>query len=244
MKLKQLISESTYTDNAKFCKKFVLAQPQFSADKWSVIGGYNYRTIGGSNVLSQHASGNAWDWHGSASTMKALTKFFIKHGTKLNIQYIIYDEKIYSAPSYNERDYHGEDDHTSHVHVDFKVGTTPIYDVDVNKRLEIIFDRFFNMLVKNPSKYFKQYSLIIDDDEKGASSFLANEFNSYVWRLNFWNRVVDEKNKKNIQTLAKIISLIVQDIKDGNSGKYRVIFYKNTGSGYQNKEYIFNWNYL
>ena len=100
------------------------------------------------------------------------------------------------------------------------------------------------MLVKNPSKYFKQYRSFFDDDENGAFSFLANEFNSYIYRLNFWNRVVDEKNKKNIKTLAKIISLIVQDIKDGKSGKYRVTFYKNTGSGYQNKEYIFDWNYL
>lgn len=244
MKLKQLITESVYTENAQFCKKFVLAQPQFSANKWSAIGGYNYRTQRGSNVMSQHAYGNAWDWHGSPATMKALTKFFIKHGARLNIENIIYNRKIYSASSYTELDYHGEDPHTNHVHVDFKVGTKPIYDVNINKRLEKIFNHFYYMLVTNPSKYFSKYKSVLDDDETGAVNMLIDEYNSYVYRLKFWNRVVDEKNKTNIKTLTKLITSIIEDIKKGESSKYRIIFYKNNGSNYQNKEYIFTWNYM
>ena len=244
MKLQQLITESTYTENAIFCKKFVLAQLQFGPNKWNAIGGYNYRTIGNSNTLSQHAYGNAWDWHGSASIMKDLTKFFIKFGKQLNIQNIIYNHKIYMAPSYTEQPYGGKNKHEDHVHVDFKIGTKPIYDVNINNRLEKIFDHFYNILVKNPAKYFGKYSSIINDNESGAANFLANEFNLYVDRFNFWFRIVDDNNKKNMKTITKLINFIVQDIKDGNPGKYKVIFYKNIGAGYQPKEYIFNWNYL
>jgi hypothetical protein len=244
MKLKHMLTESTYTENALFCKKFVLAQPQFAANKWSMIGGYNYRTIAGSDKLSQHAYGNAWDWSGSKSTMEALKNFLIKHGKKLNVQYIIYNTKTYSAPSFNERTYTGPNPHTDHVHVDFITGTKPSYDLYVNAKLEIIFDRFYNMITKNPKKYFSSYTSLINDDEAGASSFLIDEFNKYVWRLNFWNRVADEKNKKNIETLRRVIELISSDIKNKKNKKYEVVFYKNNGSSYTTKTYNFKWIYF
>lgn len=107
--------------NSINCLDDVLSVPKFKG-KWSEIGGFNNRTIGTTSTKSEHAFGNALDWHGKdSSIMQELADYFVSNAERLKIKYIIYNYKIWSSATgwttYNVPA--GGSPHTDHVHVDF-----------------------------------------------------------------------------------------------------------------------------
>jgi hypothetical protein len=92
------------------------------------IGGYANRNIGGTNVKSDHASGNAVDIMVSAANDRQLgdeiANFFQANERPMNVKYIIWNRRIWSPQRAGEgwRPYSGASAHTDHVHVSVKSG--------------------------------------------------------------------------------------------------------------------------
>lgn len=108
-------------DKSKACIDDVLSNPDFQG-QWSEIGGFADRDIADSTTKSQHAYGNAIDWHGKTpEIMQKLADYFVTNATKLNVENVIYNYKIWNSPR-GWHDYDtsgGKSPHTDHVHVDF-----------------------------------------------------------------------------------------------------------------------------
>jgi hypothetical protein len=94
----------------------------------SSIGGYANRNIGGTNVKSDHASGNAIDIMVSASRNRQLgddiAGYFQTNAASLDVKYIIWNRKIWSPQRNSQgwRPYSGASAHTDHVHVSVNSG--------------------------------------------------------------------------------------------------------------------------
>jgi murein L,D-transpeptidase YcbB/YkuD len=88
------------------------------------LGIYNCRTVRGAQVSSIHSEGRALDWgvpmvngKGSPEGHK-IVALLAAHGSRLGIQAIIYDRKIWSAASPNGRNYNGIAPHYDHLHIE------------------------------------------------------------------------------------------------------------------------------
>ncbi len=84
-------------------------------------GIYNCRNKRGSEYLSAHAEGRAYD---DEETVEAdgrtVCDFLIANNAELGIQVVIFWDKIWSYPHRDEgfRPYHGADNHHGHIHVE------------------------------------------------------------------------------------------------------------------------------
>jgi len=132
MKLKNILLEGTLTSAAKKCIQVVTSK--FGRSSFPSIGTYNYRTIAGSNTLSEHARGNAVDFHvpsikipGEYDTATPEGKilgnrvkdFLLENTEELDIAVIIWYREDWIRPNFAKSAYGGEHPHTDHVHVDF-----------------------------------------------------------------------------------------------------------------------------
>ena len=79
------------------------------------MGGYSYRNIAGTNKLSDHATGHAFDVGGSKSVMQNIATMLALSFGRLPLKYIIYNHQIDNGGGW--RPYRGQNPHTDHVHV-------------------------------------------------------------------------------------------------------------------------------
>jgi hypothetical protein len=275
IKLNQILSEATITPRAAACKKDVLNH--FGQNAYTSVEVYNYRTIGKSSALSQHALGNAVDFRvskpfiGKAENVTAKQKrlgddtlnYLLDNADRFAIQNIIWFKKIYSRPSFQARNYNGENPHYDHVHVDFvsqnkkdfDTSTKPTSAAVTNKYLVGVINAYYKISTTDPESYFEEFrswnpfSKGIGDDEEGASNKLMTRFlKIYEPKLNELERnsSTSIEDKENIQTIRKIVYTLNEAILDGKSINFSVPYYKlvpSTGK-YQNAVLIFKWNYL
>jgi len=275
IKLNQILSEATITPRAAACKKDVLNH--FGQNAYTSVEVYNYRTIGKSSALSQHAFGNAVDFRvsktfiGKAENVTAKQKrlgddtlnYLLDNADRFAIQNIIWFKKIYSRPSFQARNYNGENPHYDHVHVDFvsqnkkdfDTSTKPTSAAVTNKYLVGVISAYYKISTTDPESYFEEFrswnpfSKGIGDDEEGASNKLMTRFlKIYEPKLNELERnsSTSIEDKENIQTIRKIVYTLNEAILDGKSINFSVPYYKlvpSTGK-YQNAVLIFKWNYL
>jgi hypothetical protein len=250
--LKKLITEQTAA--TKFCKQDVLSRPEFAADKWSAIGIWSNRNIAGTNVKSQHATGNAIDWHGKEGpgdpVMQELADYLVANANKYNIANVIYNRKIWNKSTGWHR-YSGKSPHVEHVHVDFKTNPIAIDNQKNNDTIQKAIWYMYNRITKSPEKYFKPYkgSWLVpgDDKPKEASSFLKKMF---------YNRWQDDlmsihssgtlQDKQNISNLNKAVIDVAKLIAAGDSGKVTFKFHKWDANKqrYKLTTQVFNWTYM
>lgn len=252
------------TPLAKNCLYDVIEH--FGEDSFSTIGGYNYRTIGGSDTLSEHAYGNALDIHpinGDKSIGDRLQQYLLDNRSVLQIACIIWNRKIWSPrKNFAERPYTGQNPHTDHVHVDFIRGNKANNPEQLNKtNLEIntyiknLIYAYYDISTKNPEAYFKKFkswnplSPGIGDNEEGAANKLIGRFlKMYEPKLVKYESLptITLQDKDNIQTLRQIVDKLTDAILNGRSTNFIVRFYvfnKNTDQ-YEIKSLNFKWNYL
>jgi hypothetical protein len=275
IKLNEILSEATITPRAAACKKDVLNY--FGQNAYTSVEVYNYRTIGKSSALSQHAFGNAVDFRvskpfiGKAENVTAEQKrlgddtlnYLLDNADQFAIQNIIWFKKIYSRPSFQARNYNGENPHYDHVHVDFvsqnkkdfDTSTRPASAAVTNKYLVGVINAYYKISTTDPESYFEEFrswnpfSKGIGDDEEGASNKLMTRFlKIYEPKLNELERnpSTSIEDKENIQTIRKIVYTLNTAILDGKSIDFSVPYYKLVPSvgKYQNAVLIFKWNYL
>jgi len=114
------------------------------------LGIYNCRQVRGSTTVSIHSEGRALDWgmpmvNGKGSPEgHNIVKLLAAHGSRLGIQAIIYDRKIWSAASPNGRNYNGIAPHYDHLHIEItrnageKLNLATLYSVlGTNKQQEV-----------------------------------------------------------------------------------------------------------
>lgn len=88
------------------------------------LGIYNCRRVRGSVVPSIHSEGRALDWGVTMVNGKGspegheIVKLLASQGSRLGIQAIIYDRKIWSNASPNGRSYTGVAPHYDHLHIE------------------------------------------------------------------------------------------------------------------------------
>jgi hypothetical protein len=202
IKLNQILSEATITPRAAACKKDVLNH--FGQNAYTSVEVYNYRTIGKSSALSQHAFGNAVDFRvskpfiGKAENVTSEQKrlgddtlnYLLDNADRFAIQNIIWFKKIYSRPSFQARNYGGVNPHYDHVHVDFvpqnkkdfDTSTRPTSAAATNKYLVEVIKAYYKISTTDPESYFEEFrswnpfSKGIGDDEEGASNKLMTRF--------------------------------------------------------------------
>jgi hypothetical protein len=253
IRLRHLITEQTAA--TKFCKQDILSKPQFAADKWSAIGIWSNRNIAGTNVKSQHASGNAIDWHGKKGpgdpVMQQLADYLVDNASKYQIQNVIYNRRIWNSNKGWHR-YDGRSPHTEHVHVDFKItGSVSVNNQKNNDIVQRAIWDMYNKTTRFPEKYFKKYkgSWLIpgDDKPKEAAKNLKNLFiNSWYDRLSDIYTSGTKQDKKNVSYLNKAINDVAKLIEAGDSGKVLVKFFKwdSKKQTYKLITQKFNWTYM
>jgi hypothetical protein len=114
------------------------------------MGIYNCREVRGSTTVSIHSEGRALDWgmpmvNGKGSPEgHEIVKLLASHGSRLGIQAIIYDRRIWSAASPNGRNYNGIAPHYDHLHIELtrnagqKLNLSTLYSVlGTNKEPEV-----------------------------------------------------------------------------------------------------------
>lgn len=101
---------------------------QFVRSNWGfqgTIGGYAYRTIAGTNVLSKHALGKAIDvmTYSNMALGQQIADFFAGPGRgAFGVDNVIWNRRIHSGRGWGP--YFGVSPHTDHPHIDFyKTGT-------------------------------------------------------------------------------------------------------------------------
>lgn len=253
IRLRHLITEQTAA--TKFCKQDILSKPQFSADKWSAIGIWSKRNIAGTNVKSQHASGNAIDWHGKKGpgdpVMQDLADYLVNNASKYNIVNVIYNKRIWNSPK-GWHPYRGKNPHTEHVHVDFKTtGSAVINNQKNNDIIQRAIWDVYNKTTRFPEKYFKKYKgswwIPGDDKPKEAAKNLKNLFfNSWYDELIKIYTTGTIEDKRNISYLNRAVNNVAKLIEAGDSGKVAVKFYKwdNKKQRYKLVTHKFNWTYM
>lgn len=91
------------------------------------VQGYSCRIIEGSNKTSIHGVGRAIDVMVDANTPAGKTagdeirNFVINNATRLGVQRVIWDEKIWSANREGWRDYTGPHPHSDHLHIEVNI---------------------------------------------------------------------------------------------------------------------------
>jgi len=252
--LRHLITEQTAA--TKYCKQDVLSKSQFSADKWKAIGIFSNRNIGGTNIKSQHAFGNAIDWHGKKGTndpvMQELADYLVDNASKYNIANVIYNRRAWSLNS-GWTTYHGQSPHTDHVHVDFKrsVNTKNIANQKNNDIIQRAVWNMYNITTRFPEKYFKRFKgsawILGDDKPNEASQHLIALYNE-AW-LEIFDDIISNtspEDLKNIQLLNKAVKAVAKLIKDGDAGKISFKFKKWDPKLQQYKTIgqLFNWQFM
>jgi hypothetical protein len=255
MKLKSLLTESVITPAAKFCLDYILSLPQFSRDKWSAIGVDGHKKIGTTNTPSEHATGNAIDWHGKQGVgdpvMQQLADYLVDNADMFNAQYIIYNTKIWSRSQgwyiYNVP--RGGSKHLDHVHVDFKRNATEkdVLDnasININKKVMHVVYSLYNILVKNPSKekYFGQFSSMTPvyikpdtdgnyrvgsgDDEKAAAKWFITYYrDNFKKELDGLLKIANKEERSNIGRIQYIVSNVYNAILNGDEWSHVAKFY-------------------
>ncbi len=80
-------------------------------------GIYNCRDVRGGGTLSFHADGRAWDAKCAGQLNADVAAFLVEHADALGIQEVISRRRRWDSRTRKWVDYHGVDDHTTHVHV-------------------------------------------------------------------------------------------------------------------------------
>jgi hypothetical protein len=257
IQLKQLITEQTAA--TKYCKQDVLSKPQFSADKWKMIGIWSNRNIGNTDRKSEHAYGNAIDWSGKKGVgdpvMQELADYLVSRANVYDIQNIIYNKKAWNS----RQGWHtykippGGSPHLDHVHVDFK-RTGNVKNISKQQNNEIVqravWD-MYNITTKFPEKYFKRFKgsawIPGDDKPKEAARHLIA-----LYRLNWmdkFDKIISngsQEELKNIETLNKAVNAVSKLIQNGDSGKVSFKFKKWDIKQQQYKTIgqVFNWQFM
>lgn len=82
-------------------------------------GIYNCRNIRGGSTKSAHAEGRAVDIHWTdEATGRVMADFLVAHNAELGIQCVIWWDRIWSFQVGHWHDYHGQDPHHGHLHVE------------------------------------------------------------------------------------------------------------------------------
>ena len=268
MKLKDLLLEknfpkpSTLSLAAQYCLKQVLNK--FGEDSFETIWGRNYRTISGTDTLSQHSYGNALDFmvFNNKSLGDSVTEYLLQNRSNLDIQNIIWNKTIWnSSTNFAGKSYTGQNSHTDHVHVDF----TP---VNQNANSDTINQKNNAYLVnliaayhkissteKGTEEYFGKFkswnplSPGIGDDEVGAADKLTLRFEqTYSAKLKRMESDprTSKEDKENIQYIRQIVTTLSDAILDGKNIQFDVIYnkYNKDTKQYERKIKSFNWNYM
>lgn len=268
--LKSLLLEtSNLTPAAQYCYNTILSMPEFSRSKWSIIGTLAYRNIGTTNVQSQHALGNAIDWHGKAGVgdpvMQQLADYLVANNNHFKVQYVIYNRRIWSASEgwHTYRIPKGGSPHLDHVHVDFIRGANPsgpapgggsIANNKLNNDLlKTAISNMEDVITRYPANWFKQYSSWnpfssgIGDNEEAAASKFLELYEKYVLNAAI-NKIknASDADKKNITELQTACNTVYQWILNDKTGTVYFGFSEWIPS---TKKYvagtrIFVWDYL
>ena len=248
------------TKEAKFCKDHILSIPKFSKNKWTAIGTISHRKVAGTDVWSEHAKGNAIDWHASPADMHQLAIYLVNNFNMLHVQNVIYNRQIWNYPR-GWHKYEGVDPHTSHVHVDFTPTTRKINtdtNIDSQQKIHKVIATFknelYDMLVLNPGNYFNEFrGWILGDDEEKAFKYYWSAINKRVKDLKI-NTLYNSKNiskwdKYNINNLNSVVNKIGKFLREehiGSSYTIPIIWnYPNPKTGkWQQRKITFKWDYL
>lgn len=238
----------------------------FGEDFFNQIQGYSYRTISGTDTLSEHAYGNALDIYpknGERSIGDQIQKYLLDNRSNLEINNIIWYRKIWNPrKNYAERPYTGDHPHTDHVHVDFfrnGINQNPeraaSNNKEINTYIKNLIYAYYDISTKNPAAYFEKYKSWnplnpgIGDNEEGAANKLIGRFlKMYEPKLIKYEQLptITIQDKDNIQILRQILDKLTDAILSGQNTKFVVRFYvynMNTDQ-YEIKTLNFNWNYL
>lgn len=227
--LKHLLTEQTAA--TLFCKNRVLARPEFSANKWKAIGIWSNRNIAGTNIRSQHAVGNAIDWHGAKGigdpVMKKLANHLVKNSEIYQIQNVIYNKKIWNQPA-GWHTYTGENPHIDHVHVDFRV-ISNVSDSVKKQHNDAIVKALSDLqyiLEENPKKYFSKFKGIFNDDEDGAASYFEQIYKQLIQVpiIDKFGSKLSFEDKKNITAIKDACIDVFKIIKKGEGIKIEFPF--------------------
>lgn len=272
MNLKNLLLEGTLTPAAKKCLDVVIRE--FGKNSFPAIGTYNYRTKRGGKSLSEHAFGNAIDFHVPAVNGFAtpdgkqlgdrVKDFLLQNTEELDIQLIIwYREDWARWNNFEKRSYGGQHPHKDHVHVDFiragygdgnRNNKTSINKKN-NEFLMKLIGGYYDLSTKNPAGYFKQFkswnplSPGVGDNEEGAANKLLKRFETmYVPKL---KQIESDKNTsqedlQNIQRIREIVEILYNAILNGQSETFDISYFKfdPNTNSYKLKTMTFDWNYL
>ena len=272
MNLKNLLLEGTLTPAAKKCLEVVIRQ--FGKNSFPMIGTYNYRTKRGGKSLSEHAYGNAIDFHvpdvnGFATPDgkqlgDRVKDFLLQNTEELDIQLIIwYREDWARWNDFKKRYYDGEHPHKDHVHVDFirtGYGDTN-RDLDINEKNN---NYLVNLIAsyhkisstkQGAEEYFGQFrswnplSPGIGDDEEGAADKLLYRFTTiYEPKLDQMEKSssTSKEDLQNIQYIRQIVNILHNAILKGKSSNFTVTYkkYNKNTKSYESKSKAFNWNYM
>jgi hypothetical protein len=265
---------SGLTPRAAALKKHVLSLPEFSADKWSAIGGYSNRNIGQTDKLSQHAKGNALDWHGAKGNldpiMKKLADWLVSNAGQFHVQNIIYNKMIWNWPtgwhSYPYKKIPGGSPHTDHVHVDFiesnKKSTIKADQAKIHKYVQQARWSLYNMITKYPERYFQNFKAwtinigsgrnVGTDNEKGAANYLTDTWEEYwgtgakTYDLRNALKYAHPHDRENIKTLIILVNLIALSILKGESKTWSVPFwnYDESTETWKQVKRTYRWDYM
>lgn len=249
--LKHLLTEQTSA--LLFCKKRVLAQPEFSADKWKAIGTLAHRKIANTNTISQHSLGNAIDWHGKKGPgdpiMQRLANHFVKNADIYQVQNVIYNKRIWNSPA-GWHAYKGKNPHIDHVHVDFRV-ISNISNSEKKQHNDAIAKALSDLqyvLSENPKKYFSKFKGVFNDDEDGAAAYFEQIYKQLVKIpiIDKFGSKLSFEDKKNITAIEGSCIEIYKIIKKGSSIKAEFPFEKwnPTTKKYTTQIKTIEWNYM
>jgi hypothetical protein len=255
--LKQLLTEQT--EATIFCKKTILAKPQFAANKWKAIGIWSKRNIAGSSTPSQHSYGNAIDWHGANGpgdpVMQQLADHLVANSFTYRVQNVIYNKQIWNAAG-GWHAYNGKNPHTDHVHVDFVVKKSISSKTKKlhNDAMQQAVNDMYYVITTNPDAYFKSYrswnplSKGIGDDEEGAAKRLEEiyiQLVRYPWIKKYYTTCTDIE-RENMTAVYNMYKYIYDAILDGDSVTYVLKYFKwnPSSSSYEVKSKTFEWDYI
>lgn len=264
IQLKQILSESTgLTPAAAYCKDTILSMPQFSKSQWSTIGTIAYRSVGTTNVKSQHAYGNAIDWHGAAGigdpVMQQLANYLVANHKEFNVQNVIYNRLIWNFPAgwhkYNIPK--GGSPHLDHVHVDFIPGAVISASSNSNKLnntlLQTAISNMEDVITKYPATWFEQYSSWnpfaagIGDNEFAAANKFIELYEQYVLNAAI-NKIknASPQDNKNIKELQRACNTVYNWILNDETGtvSYEFNQWIPASRSYVAKTKTFKWDYL
>jgi len=259
IRLTHLLTEQT--DAVLFCKKDILSKSQFSKEKWSAIGIWSNRNIAGTSTKSQHATGNAIDWHGAKGVgdpvMQELADYLVANHSVYSAENIIYNRRIWNSPK-GWHAYKGENPHVDHVHIDFIKGAKPKPDPnktyrEQNEKIIAAIKRVYKVTTLYPEDYFSKFSSWnpfapgVGDDEEGAYYWFTNWF-ADIQRdiLDPIKKSTNTENKKSITNLESLVDDIASAIWDGDSltKSLQYYYYSDKQKKFISTSLTFTWDYL